>query len=359
MNMIVIRSGFDGLDVAIQAKTPAAFAKALDEAQAEARETKKDVSITYNGIQLEVAETGARGGYAYRVDTGITGETWFFKRPSNTADQWGIRVSFKGVTLALYGLDGAENIIHETLAVLGITNLPPYAFSIGRVDYAVDILAPDFELHPDRFVMHSQLGLKVHQTGQGINDDPATSIGEIDSHGRSGRIETVTIGKMPGRQLQIYDKRAEVLQKRKVQWPEIWNSALAAQGFPPLDMKDPHASRVWRVEFRAGKRALKDKFGITTFNDLRALLPDAFKQMSEEIRLTSPSGDGNRSRWPTAPLYDRAQAEIAKGLSPLACIAIPEKVRKIMILEKVAMLKKQALGCTRTAEHLARQIGLY
>ncbi len=358
MNMTVIRSGFDGLDIAIQAKTPTPLAEALETAQAEARETKKDATITYNGLKLDVAETGARGGYAYRIDTGITGETWFFKRRNNTADQWGIRVSFKGVTLALYGLDGAENIIHETLAVLGVVNLPPYAFSIGRVDYAVDILAPDFELHPDRFVMHSQLGLKVHQTGASINDSPSsTPIGEMDSHGRSGRIETVTIGKMPGRQMQIYDKRAEVLQKRKVQWPELWNAALAAQGLPQLDMSDPHTSRVWRVELRAGKRALKDKFGITTFNDLRAKLPAAFQAMSVEIRLTRPTKDSNRSRWPVDPLYALAQQEIAKGLNPIAETANPDRVREIMIKDKIAMLEKQAEGCIISAKILQATFG--
>lgn len=157
---------------------------------------------------------------------------------------------------------------------------------------------------------------------------------------------------MPGRQLQIYDKRAEVLRKRKVYWPEIWNQALAAKGLPPLDMKDRHASRVIRVELRAGKRALKDKFGITTFNDLRAKLPEAFQAMSEEIRLTCPTRDSNRSRWPTDPLYALAQVEIAKGLNPIAQTAEPDRVREIMIKDKITMLEKQAEGCTKSAKEL-------
>ncbi|NRB19684.1 MAG: hypothetical protein HRU33_19530 [Rhodobacteraceae bacterium] len=40
------------------------------------------------------------------------------------------------------------------------------------------------------------------------------------------------------RQLGIYDKRAEVIQKKKMGWLTIWNAALAAKGKSPLDLHD-------------------------------------------------------------------------------------------------------------------------
>ncbi|PIE18123.1 MAG: hypothetical protein CSA65_05915, partial [Proteobacteria bacterium] len=89
----------------------------------------------------------------------------------------------------------------------------------------------------------------------------ADHMDEMRSNGKSGRYSSVTVGKNPGRQVTIYDKRAQVIAKRKPIWWDIWNANLAREGAPPLD-PDAKSSQVWRIEVRAFKSCLKDRWGV-------------------------------------------------------------------------------------------------
>src|SRR5688500_16451434 len=117
--MEVIYRGFDGLDVAFQGNIPAGLAAKLAEAKDRASAERQDVLIEHNGVKMHVAESGARGGYAFRCDTGPNGATWFFKQP-NRSDPWGARVSVKSLALALYGLGGVRARLYAFLDALGI-----------------------------------------------------------------------------------------------------------------------------------------------------------------------------------------------------------------------------------------------
>jgi hypothetical protein len=127
--------------------------------------------------------------------------------------------------------------------------------SVSRIDYAVDVLAPGFVLVPESFIMHSHCLRADHV--------------DMQIHGKSGRITSVTVGKMPARQVIVYDKRAEAIAHRKTHWWEIWNRALATRGLPLLEPAgDRSACAVWRVEMRAGKDLLKDRWGIRDWAEL-------------------------------------------------------------------------------------------
>lgn len=197
--MDVIHRGFDGLDVSFEAQIDKDFAATLEDAKAQAAEDRADALLDHRGVKMHVAETGARGGYAYRADTGPLGATWFFKKP-NARDPWGVRVSCKSAGLACFGLGATRMHLLDTLARLGVAAAEG-AEAIGRVDYAVDVLAPGFALEPEAFVMHSQATRADHL--------------DVSVHGRSSRVSSVTVGKMPGRQVIVYDKRAEVIAKKK------------------------------------------------------------------------------------------------------------------------------------------------
>jgi hypothetical protein len=121
-----------------------------------------------------------------------------------------------------------------------------------------------------------------------------------------------------------------VIAKRKVQWPEIWNTNRRQNGKSPLDMSDPGESRVWRVELRAYKRHLKDIWRITTWADLDARLGDVFARMIEDIRYTAPTPDSNRARWPDAPIWKAARAELSENLFEMRCFVDPERVKKVV-----------------------------
>ena len=81
---------------------------------------------------------------------------------------------------------------------------------------------------------------------------------------RGQTCESITIGKIPNRQIITYDKRAEAISKRTLAWFEIWG----------IDKTDT-TNTVHRVELRAGKHHLK-KNEITSLDDFRAKIKDVF-----------------------------------------------------------------------------------
>src|SRR5206468_1118150 len=134
-------------------------------------------------------------------------------------------------------------------------------------------------------------------------------------NGRSGSVSSVTVGKMPGQQVIVYDKRSEVIAKRKVGWWEIWNATRIRSGAEGLQPDDPAVSRVWRVELRAGKSHLKDRWNIRTWADLDARLGDMVACILNAVRYTRPTPqDSNRSRWLDHDLWQLVRRETQSDL---------------------------------------------
>ncbi|WP_439515610.1 hypothetical protein [Oceanibaculum nanhaiense] len=327
--MEIIYQGFDGLDFAIRANIPQEFADRLEEAQLEAQKTREPALSDYRGVEMHVAESGARGGYAFRCDTGKDGAIWFFKRP-NPNDPWGVRVSLNSLALALYGLGGVREQIFGMLDALGMSVMPD-GVSISRVDYAIDFLAPGFVLEPAHFVMHSRARRKDYFEGKQVN-------------GKSDRVESVTIGTMPGKQIIVYDKRADVIAKNKREWWEIWNAGRRNVGKAELDRHDRDGAQIWRVELRAGKHHLKVFWGIRSFADLDNKLGDLYRRMHETMRYTLPRPDTHRSRWPVHPLWRMAGEAMAGDLAEMTSNAEPQRVKEIKRKAHAELLQRQIQG---------------
>lgn len=329
--MEIVYRGFDGLDVAFKAKIPTALAVELESAKEFSAEQRQETLITFGGVRMKVADTGAKGGYAFRCDTGKLGAIWFFKKP-NKNDPWGIRVSVKSLPLAVHGLGWVRNYLYETLHSLGIATTD-HGVSVSRIDYAIDILAPEFVLDANNFVMHARCNRKKHD-----------EITEISENGHSGRTTSVTIGKNPGRQIIIYDKREEVISKRKVEWTELWNQNRRKQGLSELDFNNPSESRIWRVELRAYKRHLKNTWGVTLWSELDDKLGDVYAKMVADIRYADPISDTNRARWPNAQIWKIACKEIKEDLFEMRSGADPDRIKEVIRDEQRRVLQVQKLG---------------
>jgi hypothetical protein len=329
--MELLYQGFDGLDVSFQGQISQELYAILEAAKEEAQRTHQPTAVIRNSFAMLVSESGARGGYAFTASTGSFGATWFFKKP-NARDPWGIRISCNSFNLAVNGLGRVRTELYRAMDRLGII-LIPNGESIGRVDYALDFLAPTFVLVPDQFVMHSNANRADHI------EQPEVSI-----NGRSGRVTSVTVGKMPGRQVIVYDKRAEVIAKRKVGWWEIWNAARQRLGAPALDRDNPSESRIWRVELRAGKRHLKDDWNIRTWADLDSKLGDLIARTLNAIRYAEPIEDSNRSRWPDSKLWEVVRQRADDDLFEMRNYADPDRVKLVQKQEHDQLLAGQMLG---------------
>lgn len=342
--MHLIRMGFDGLDIS--------YPLTISEELADKMRSGKEVaeggngergSFLHNGVRMEVAATGARGGYAYRCDSGFggpQGEIWFFKKPTGRADEWGVRVSCRALPLALHGLAKTRARIEDTLKRLGLDYVPGTE-SIGRVDVACDVFAPDLILDRAHFV--APASSRVQEISESL----------VQVTGRSGRVESVTIGKNPQRQVVVYDKRAEVIATGKRWWWPIWWDALEARGLPLVDHRDRKSGSVWRVEIRAFKRHLKDKWQVTTWGHLRERLPDILHHALCDVRFVTPTNDSNRGRWPDHPLWLLAYEAFMQDMEDLNSMVDPKVIEGLLFEDRDEMLRKQIAGCllSRAALH--------
>lgn len=330
--MQLLYQGFDGLDVAFAGQLPDDLAKAMELAKLEAADKHRPEVFVWRGVRLAVEESGGKGGYAFRCDTGPDGAVWFFKRPKRT-DTWGVRVSVKSLALALHGINGVRQQLHDFLEALGIVKMAAQPVSVGRVDYAVDLLLPGFELRPEAFVMHSRCT-------RADNREAA-----IECHGLSGRYTGVRVGKMPGRQVAVYDKRADVIAKRKVYWWEIWNARLAKLGLPTMDRRERETSQVWRFELRAGKSHLKERWRITTWEDFDTKVGDMLRQAARDVRYALPVPDKNRTRWPEHPAWRTVAAALEADLFEMQSDASPQRIKEVVAAQQREMLRAQVVGC--------------
>ena len=162
--------------------------------------------------------------------------------------------------------------------------------------------------------------------------------------GTSGRVTSVTIGNMPGRQIIVYDKRHEVIQKKKGFWWEIWNDARRRESRPQLNPNEKEASQVWRVELRAGKKHLKDRWGITTWEDFDNKLGDLYLRAISDIRYITEAPDTNRARWPNHPLWDVVRNEVSGDLFEMASGVGPGVIKEILRNDLCEMLSHQIVG---------------
>ncbi|MRU14960.1 hypothetical protein FDP25_05905 [Roseovarius sp. A21] len=330
--MRVVHRGFDTLHLSIQKSIPPDLLEYLAAQKEAAEGTREAVAVTFNGTDFNLAPYGGKG-YSFLLEDGPLGAQWAFKKP-NPKDPWGVRVAIGSTFLATQGLGEVRAYIADTMDALGMP-FKTDQVSIGRADFCVDILAPDFELEPENFAMRSPTNRADHHAGT-----PDTR-----SNGKSGRYTSVTVGKMPGRQVIIYDKRAQIIAQDKPIWWDIWAANLAGDGLPPLDRSDAAESRVWRIEVRAGKSLLKDRWQVRTWADFDARLGDIMAEAFEKVQYKEPDVfDTNRSGWPVAPIWALAHQAVLDDLTELRSYMDAPTAKDVYREEQIRILQAQVLG---------------
>jgi len=202
--------------------------------------------------------------------------------------------------------------------------------SINRIDFAMDFLAPpDFEPDHALFVAHRRTKMVSRYAK---NDDDGENQSTAVRSG--GRCESVTIGKMPGRQIIIYDKRREAIDKHKMHWFKLWG----------IDPKD-RSKYVWRIELRAGKKHLKDRWQIRTFADAEAAIGDVFKLAMEDIRYVAEhQTDSNITRQQVHPLWEQASTIALYAMQEHRAGLTPDQIREVDREQAVKIYIQQIIG---------------
>lgn len=322
MKIEVLRHGVDTLDVAFQGALPSKVLARLRDARETARAERSDCRIEIEGVEGHVGETGAKGGYAFRFDTGPEGEIWSIK-DNTDLEQWNIRVECRSLGLALEGYEGTKARLLDRLEAMGARVLSE---SVSRIDFAVDFVSDEFELQPINFIAHWHCNTEVYRDFEPDETDRA-----YKENFRGGRCLSVRVGTMPGRQVTIYDKRAEQRVKVGSPWFKIW-------GFEKDD-----CPVVWRVELRAGKKHL-EKWDLKTFAEVETHLGDVFGEALANVRLVEARDPVNVTRSKDHALWPIVREQAASALDAMAAEADAIEVREHCRAEILEMYQKQMVG---------------
>lgn len=288
-----IYCNFDGLDIAFQGALPGRVLRQLEQARELAEKERRDVyeELGRYRVPVMVAGTGMKGGYRYRFSTGSHRELWSV-RHNEDVKEWNLYVSVRSLSLALYGYEGVKHHIIDTMRRIGmrgpelrsdpltgeVTENP--VAHIGRVDFCIDFESEDFEIDEKAFITHGRTRKNFQYADN------------IEMAGRS--IIYARIGKMPNRQVVIYDKKREVIEKQKIEWWEIWERE-----------KESHKKKIWRIEARAGKKELK-KWNLRHFEDFESKIANVISDILTATKYVTPTQDSNPSRWPVVPFWKTA-----------------------------------------------------
>ncbi|MEQ8299380.1 MAG: hypothetical protein RH945_02435 [Hyphomonas sp.] len=326
----IIYSGYDGLDLSYRTFLPDHVLGILRSAKSEASKSHSSVAVNLGGKECVVSGSGAFGGYQFNVDTGLLGETWLIKE-AERSDPWGCRVSIKSLPLALFGAEEMKRRCDIFLAELGV-HLRPTDCRVSRIDFAIDMLIPEFELNPSNFVCHSK--------------SKKTDYRQMETTRSGDVISGVRIGKMPNLQLAVYDKRQDVIAKKKDYWWSIWSQRAGRE--------ITRDQTVWRFELRAGRNAIDSYYNCTSWELISHCFGNLLSNIASRIRMICPQSDTNRSRWPDDPIWSACRALIADIPPHSTTIMNPRAILEKLENERRFTLEDQHFGLETT---LAASLG--
>lgn len=330
MNVEIVHAGFDGLRVNVASLISHEVRAQLHAAKELALSFKSPVPVTINEVDFAVRHTGNR---AFSVHTGEYGAEFFLHDPEyKECIGPGVTMDFRAFFLATEGLEGARAYFELAMSALEVSTHQDHMM-VSRVDFAVDVLAPWFVPDVEAVVLPARTNKREFR--------------ETDTSQRffaNTEVTGITCGHVSNRQLVIYDKRAEVLSKRKLGWLEIWNRTQLNEGLPTIDLSDRSQSKVWRFENRVGAKCLRRRWEIRSWDDLDAMIGDVFNESFEKMRYAEPLMDTNRSRWPDHIIWRKLRDVVSENLSGYRSGVVPSAVKEVNRAEHMRMTDQNITG---------------
>ena len=296
---ILLQHGFDLWQESFNVDVHADVRGKLERAQAKARDRKNDadpVVVEIDGVLFQVKAHGARGGVRLVAKTPHL--TLMLRNPMD----WCLTLRASAVGLWTRGIELVNEIARFAERIGHQRPSSDWFSRVGRFDYAFDFYAPNF----GRYMQPEIRRLFVGRSGVRIRTDDS-----VMTYGRGDRLETVTVGRMPGLQLTIYDKAREI-RAIGLDWYDPMLRARTATKLPD-QLED-----IWRIEIRFGSDAL-DALGLRDRGDILGNLERIVADALDARRLVArpASDDTDRRRWPMHPLFAMAIDACREGFRPM------------------------------------------
>lgn len=195
-----------------------------------------------------------------------------------------------------------------------------------RADYAIDILLDDFRLNTNNFVFHSRSKVSEH----------------IERIRVGNEFIYARIGRMPGKQLCVYDKSGAVTETNDSLWKEFYcNFARQRLG---LIVDNFAELKIWRFELRAGKQFLDSRIKPRTWDKFAREVSPIYKCLAHSFKLKLPQRDENRTRWPLDPIWIAVLDEVNRLNFNQQTAEISDELRQQLRQEYSDGLDKQLVG---------------
>lgn len=294
----LVAHGWDTFTETYNCTIPAAKQEWLAEFRDKAEKGEGVVALQLGDETLQMLPHGGKGGVRW-----ILQNDDFSISIRSPKLPWPLTVRYSAGGLWGHGLRALQDRVYHALRA----EFHPgddQNVRVGACHYAFDFHSPAFtaEMRPriaEQIVCHSSA--KNNMTVA----VPAQLIGT------SARTQTLTMGGKAGLQVQVYDKTTEITEASGKTWMiDLWLENGAE--FPDGDIAD-----VWRLELRFGGEFLKER-GILYPREIERFLPELITEAIVTRRLTEPSNDSNRWRWPVHPLWTAAYRQrAADAMRPL------------------------------------------
>jgi hypothetical protein len=203
----LVHAGFDKFDAAFRGALDGRFFPVLNAAKEAAQRQDEPylIDLGPGKVPVLVSDRGMSGGYAFKLNSGPLGANFFIKEDVRQME-WNVFMASLSQGLLGYGY---REYWQRNLQALKDMGARLAIESINRVDFAMDFVTSGFELKPDLFVAPPRTKSTAHSGDWEGNGDDSQLL--IVTAGRA--VQSVTIGRMPGRQIIVYDKRAEAIAK--------------------------------------------------------------------------------------------------------------------------------------------------
>lgn len=315
-NTRVLASGFDTWVESWDAKIHDTIYDQLDAAQALARAA----GVADDG--RAIIDLGAPDPFEVQPYGG-GGAKWIIRNPWMVIEfrspkmAYATTIRITSAALWQHGIDTMLPEIDDFMAKIADVGEGDPRVQVSRADYAIDFEAPGFtaEMQPEiltRFILPTTT--KGHQFFERTKEQT--------------RVETITLGKLPGLQVTIYNKAKEIEHSKKIWMREIWKS---------------ESEHVWRYEARFGKEFLKER----RCRSRELVQEHIFSMIGGALidrRLVASDDDATRlRRGDMHYLWGLALSHIGNPETKLACAPFSTLNR----IELKAMLAKQVAGLGR------------
>lgn len=324
----LLAHGFDTLVESFNVNVPHELEHRMKEAKKNASDrdlmAKDGVLFNLGGEELTMSARGAKGAVYWMQNKDFA----IYMRP--TSMDYCLSVRYSSEALWRDGVIALQKRIDD---IIYAEFYPKISDEQGRNDfvkvsevhYAFDFFSPKLTLEMKPSIIEQ---IVCHSSTKKTLD-----FNLMNAWGRGDYLETITIGRGSPCSIQIYDKGKEITEVSGKTW------MMALWGMDE-NIKPVHC---WRLEIRMRRKGFLKKRNINNFDEVIANLSELIAGALKTKRLTVKSGDKNRSRWLTHPLWHMAHE--ASGMAgKMLCI---QEVASMQGNALDEMLRAQAAGLLR------------